>query len=124
MEIGFYHSSIGYWQAIEEPSAQILSSYPVGTRRIPVKPGAGYEYNGVDWVPPPQSWLDDRAAENIRGLRDIKLRRDVDSVATNTLRWNSLSTEKQAEWSTYRQALLDVTKQSGFPHQVVWPPKP
>jgi hypothetical protein len=27
-------------------------------------------------------------------------------------------------WATYRQALRDVTKQAGFPHDVVWPTKP
>lgn len=28
------------------------------------------------------------------------------------------------EWRTYRQALRDVTSQSGFPNEVVWPTKP
>jgi hypothetical protein len=32
--------------------------------------------------------------------------------------------EKQAEWSTYRQALLDVPAQLGFPDNVVLPVKP
>ena len=30
----------------------------------------------------------------------------------------------KASWATYRQALRDITKQSGFPHDVVWPTKP
>jgi len=29
-----------------------------------------------------------------------------------------------AEWSTYRQALRDITAQEGFPHNVTWPTKP
>jgi hypothetical protein len=28
------------------------------------------------------------------------------------------------EWRTYRQALRDITKQSGYPLDVVWPTKP
>jgi len=28
------------------------------------------------------------------------------------------------EWSTYRQALRDITEQEGFPYQVTWPTKP
>ena len=30
----------------------------------------------------------------------------------------------QAAWKTYRQALRDITTQSGFPHEVTWPVKP
>lgn len=30
----------------------------------------------------------------------------------------------QAAWRTYRQALRDITAQSGFPHEVTWPVKP
>ena len=30
----------------------------------------------------------------------------------------------QAAWATYRQALRDITMQSGFPENVVWPTSP
>lgn len=30
----------------------------------------------------------------------------------------------QAAWATYRQELRDITAQSGFPNDVVWPVKP
>lgn len=35
-----------------------------------------------------------------------------------------LSAEKKAEWNTYRQALRDITTQSGYPFNVVWPKEP
>jgi hypothetical protein len=35
-----------------------------------------------------------------------------------------LTPEKKAEWETYRQALRDVTSQSGFPATVDWPVAP
>lgn len=35
-----------------------------------------------------------------------------------------LSAEKKAEWATYRQALRDITNQTGFPWDVTWPTKP
>lgn len=35
-----------------------------------------------------------------------------------------LSTEKQAQWSAYRQALRDITEQAGFPFNVVYPQAP
>ena len=30
----------------------------------------------------------------------------------------------RAAWAAYRQALRDISKQSGFPWQVVWPEQP
>jgi hypothetical protein len=35
-----------------------------------------------------------------------------------------LTTEKQAAWATYRQELRDITQQSGYPLNVVWPVAP
>lgn len=35
-----------------------------------------------------------------------------------------LSTEIQTQWKTYRQALRDITDQSGFPDTVIWPVRP
>jgi hypothetical protein len=37
---------------------------------------------------------------------------------------NPLTPEKQEEWAVYRQQLRDVTSQSGYPFNVVWPTKP
>lgn len=124
MEKGFYHPNVGYWQTTSDPAQEILDSYPEGTVEVPVMPGPGYSYNGSEWVPPTQEWLDTQAAKFVRATRDTKLRREVDPVVTNPLRWADLSQEKQTEWSNYRKALLDITDQAGFPHEVVWPVKP
>lgn len=35
-----------------------------------------------------------------------------------------LTTEQQAAWATYRQELRDITSQSGYPFNVVWPIPP
>lgn len=37
---------------------------------------------------------------------------------------NPLTTEKQQQWAVYRQQLRDITTQSGYPFNVVWPTKP
>lgn len=76
------------------------------------------------YVPPTQDKLDAIATDQIRGLRDFKLTSEVDAIAGNILRWAALTPEKQAEWATYRQTLLDVPQQDGFPHNVIWPVKP
>lgn len=124
MEKGFYHPSTGYWQTISDPSPEIRQSYPAGTIEIPVKPGPGYTYDGTAWIAPTQEVLDEIAAKRVRGQRAVLLATVVDPVVTNPLRWNSLSAEKQQAYADYRQALLDITLQSGFPHNVVWPAKP
>lgn len=76
------------------------------------------------YVPPTQAELDTQAAAAIRQERDFKLSTEVDPIAGNTLRWAALTAEQQQAWADYRQALLDVPSQFGFPHDIVWPNKP
>ena len=73
---------------------------------------------------PTQAELDTAAASQVRAERDYKLATEVDPLVTNPLRWADLGEAKQAEWTAYRTALLDITDQSGFPHNVTWPTKP
>lgn len=77
-------------------------------------PDEGY----VDGIP------DAIASDMIRDKRNYKLIKEVDPIATNILRWNDMTSEKQQEWADYRQALLDVPQQEGFPSSVTWPTKP
>ena len=123
-EQGFYHPARGYWQTNAEASAEVLAAYPEGTKQVPVMPGPGYVYDGNAWQPPSQQWIDEQAEAVVRSERAYRLAREVDVVARNPLRWGSLSAEKQAEWAAYRTALLEITNQPGFPHQVLWPTKP
>jgi len=76
------------------------------------------------YVPPTQGELDVIAGENVRKDRDARLAAEVDPIAGNALRWAALTPEQQQAWADYRQALLDVPQQDGFPHDVVWPTKP
>jgi len=77
----------------------------------------------IAYVPPTQAELDAALAEEVRADRDGRLT-EVDAIAGNALRWASLDAATQANWATYRQALLDVPQQSGFPHDITWPTKP
>ena len=73
------------------------------------------------YVAPTQAELDAALAAQVRAQRDSLLV-VVDVVVSNPLRWADLSSDKQTEWTAYRQALLDVPEQPGFPSTVVWPP--
>lgn len=80
--------------------------------------------NIAPYVPPTQEELDELASIQVRFMRDIRLRNDVDPVVSNPLRWEALTAEQQDHWRTYRNALLNITDQDGYPHNVVWPNKP
>ncbi len=58
----------------------------------------------------------------MRGRRDKFLVKVVDAM--NPVRWATLSEIQKQSWIDYRQALLDVPQQSGFPDDIVWPQKP
>ena len=74
------------------------------------------------YVAPTAEELAATAAAQVRSQRD-QLLLEVDAFVGNPLRWAALSSDKQAEWATYRTALLDVPQQAGFP-DVTWPTKP
>lgn len=76
------------------------------------------------YIPPTQAELDAAAATAVRQRRDTILATQVDPIVSNPLRWADLSAEQKAAWAAYRRALLDITAQSGFPHDVVWPVAP
>jgi len=60
---------------------------------------------------------DTEQAKSVRASRDEKLK-DCD--------WTQVADAPvdKAVWATYRQALRDVTAQSGFPWTITWPDKP
>ncbi len=62
--------------------------------------------------------------ESVTRLKRNNLLKEVDEVTSNPLRWAELTSVSQTEWATYRQALLDVPQQAGFPHNITWPTKP
>jgi hypothetical protein len=57
----------------------------------------------------------------IRRQRNACLQ-DLDRI--NPVWYSSLSPQQQQELQMYRQALLDVPVQSGFPTDISWPAKP
>jgi hypothetical protein len=71
-----------------------------------------------------QSELDSRyeqASAEVRTARKYQLQRsDITQLpqATDEMKENA------ADWESYRQALRDITNQSGFPFNVQWPEKP
>ena len=75
------------------------------------------KYSVADMDQEAKDALDTVQAEAMRKQRTEKLK-DSD--------WTQLadSTADKAAWAAYRQALRDVTEQSGFPWTIEWPEQP
>lgn len=67
---------------------------------------------------------DEELAVEVRAKRDSLLVRLDMELYRNQLYWESLTQEQRDERLAYRQALLDVPEQEGFPYTVVWPDFP
>jgi len=63
------------------------------------------------------------AEEQARWKRDGLLY-ELDAIVSNPLRWNEFDDETKQAYADYRQALLDVPQQPGFPEDVEWPELP
>ena len=62
------------------------------------------------------------SAAAVRATRDSLLAKHVDRF--NAIRFESLNGAKQKAWIEYRQALLNVPQQEGFPFDISWPTPP
>jgi hypothetical protein len=71
------------------------------------------------WPPRPTS---DQLATAARAQRDTLLTASDWTQLPDAQA--SLSPEKKAAWSAYRQALRDITGQATFPQEITWPDKP
>ncbi len=61
-------------------------------------------------------------AKEMRGQRDLMLMSSVDRI--NAVRWDLMPDKEKQAWREYRQALLDVPQQPGFPENITWPGHP
>ena len=112
----------------KSPSDALLADWGVYPYTVQDQPTADYmtqtltqtalaQVNGV-WV---QGWeVSNLSAEDAN--RNIRSQRERLLAETD---WMALSDNTMSPAvSSYRQALRDVTLQSGFPYNVVWPTKP
>lgn len=71
-----------------------------------------------------KAWVFDTALATLYATtrRDSLLQDGPDRISP--LWWDSMTAEVKAVWSKYRQDLLDVPNQPGFPKTIVWPTRP
>lgn len=88
---------------------------------IPLDPSTPFCPHKFDYAT--KTWqLDlELAKRQARQQRDSMLS-TVDQI--NPVWWSTLSAQQQQDIVAYRQHLLDVPQQAGFPTEVEWPSKP
>ena len=98
-----------------QESPEDFIPYKEGIELAPQSDGEiGWTWNGTGWD------ITSRPLEEVeRERRDKYLRLHVDII--NAVRWNSLTQQQKDDLTVYRQALLDVPQQSGFPTEIDWP---
>jgi hypothetical protein len=74
----------------------------------------------VDLSAQEQAEMTSQKAKSLRQTRDEKLK-ETDWMV---IRSAETSVALAADWATYRQALRDVTAQTGFPWTITWPDAP
>lgn len=111
----------GEGEAVLALSADPNTNYVVDGEVItlPEKPGEFFEfdYEQKQWI-----FNSDLATARVKFVRDQLLAEGPDRI--NPLWWGSMTAEQQQSWTDYRQSLLDITKQPGYPAEVTWPVKP
>ena len=82
----------------------------------------GYQYNDGNWVLYVPQISEEEKSKTVRDKRNEILKNEIDII--NPMWWNSMTSEQQQNWQNYRQALLDIPQQQGFPFEIIWPEKP
>ena len=116
--------------------------YDITDALLALKPGAawsldGYDYSGLEWVDsgqtkPTETEVNSKisALDNAEPMRLLRIERDARIVQTD---WRASSDlTLTSAWSTYRQALRDITTQTpklGSDYEldltsVTWPTEP
>lgn len=91
-------------------------------RPLPDHP-LGADHIVWQWDLATESWLVDlpRTEQSARAQRQ-SLFAFVDKVSP--MWWAAMTPEQQTETTAYRQAILDITQQEGWPVMIDWPLKP
>ncbi len=98
-----------------DPSNQYIQNNQVFDKSNKPNDFSVFDYVLKQWVP------NSDLAENFVKTNRNKLLYQSDWTQLPN---SPLTTEKQQEWAVYRQQLRDITSQSGYPFNVVWPTQP
>lgn len=104
------------YRIVDEIVSQELFYYKNDTfRRYPDKPDfeCFFDFETEAWV---RDF--DAAIINVRARRDKLLQQ------SDWTQIQDVSLQNKEAWAVYRQSLRDITKQAGYPFDVIWPASP
>ena len=110
----------GYIVQIVESDIEQIDFVPLDFE-VPQCPGAEYKFNYAE-----KKWeVDVQQQEGIAKQKIMSNRQEfLLSSDWTQLPNGPLTAEVQQQWAVYRQQLRDITSQSGYPFNVVWPTQP
>ena len=111
---------------IEEVNGQWFTKYIVGPNFSDYVDEEGTTVTAAEQEAAYRQRIDDEAAKRVREERNTKLN-ETDwriTLEVEKASVDGLGIQVPTVWSTYRQALRDITSQPGFPHNVTWPEEP
>jgi hypothetical protein len=113
------YDAVGY--LISESEINTSLYYVANNQLVlkPIKPQSYYQFNYQT-----KTWYDPRSYEVKCELVKVKRNQLLTDSDWTQIPNNPLTLELQQEWATYRQELRDVTQQSGYPDNVIWPTPP
>jgi hypothetical protein len=110
--------------AVELNSAEQFTSKDSNLIVAPDQTGEiGWTWTGSLWEQPAGNVLSNEDLEKIARIKRNRLLRNVVDKM-NPIRWETMSQVQKNNWAMYRQQLLDVPQQPGFPTDIIWPVKP
>jgi hypothetical protein len=106
--------------------AQALQSLAPGAEWV--LRGDELEWLSTDIEQPSDAEIEAEVARLIAEQPAKEARAERDRLLTEsdwvTIRATDTGNAVPTEWQTYRQALRDITEQTGFPENIEWPSKP
>lgn len=112
-------------QILDDDILWIEGEYPPSSyyidNGVPVEfPAHSFKYANFDYST--KTWVEDvkRIEAEVKAKRNTLLSASDWTQIPN----GPLTAEKQQAWATYRQALRDITAQTGYPTNVEWPTAP
>ncbi len=113
----------GYYSVVEQDAPSIAPTTRLSMGLPRLVNGIWYEnYVMTEMTNEEKAENNEAKSYEMRQSRDGMLRETVDRMSP--IRWESLTTEQKAGWTKYRQDLLDLPTQEGFPFDVTWPTEP
>jgi hypothetical protein len=106
------------YDGIEQKDGKWYTKYILGPVFTNVLMNNGTTITGATLEAGWKKIKDDERAALVRDQRNVKL------SETDWTQLDDSSDVNKAEWLTYRQALRDVTSQTGFPWNITWPVAP